>query len=439
MKQWILKIKKQKILFLIIFLILIFVTIMVGSNYIKKIEKQSENKNNEDQLAEPKIESNNQQVTTEGAEEPSVKLMSEEEAKNYFNATEIVFNNLPQSVILNTKEFGDADRESFNIEFWTEANCPFEGNEYGYEVPSNMIFSNCEKGEKGSHGGCATCEMSKIKLVPCWQKTDCSINEFSRVDPNYSSKKIIEGSIGGFYIDTNFDPEFTTYWQDSIQEVIDFINILDLESVSRGIYIKEELQNKFSGAKLENFEINSGKLDSEYNGNTTIITFNDETGSFILILNDNKAKRLLFLDQWHKHSVSFKNNPLAVDDKFFFQMSVGGAGGTCTGFYGEEYVCSIKNSDFICYGVGSFGGGASCSLGDTFIKDESKDVDNDNKNEIIVKHIADFPYDLFNHTENNCFEKEYFEEIYRLNENNNLELVSSRPIDGEIKKIIKDY
>lgn len=69
-----------------------------------------------------------------------------------FKATEIVSNDLPDS-----------------IEFWTEAYCPGSGTNYDYKLYDqgsywDYYLSSCEKGEIGSHGGCKTCIMSKIKL-----------------------------------------------------------------------------------------------------------------------------------------------------------------------------------------------------------------------------------------------------------------------------------
>ena len=66
-----------------------------------------------------------------------------------FKATEIVSNNLPNS-----------------IEFWTQAYCPASGTKYDYNFNYYRYnLGDCEEGEIGSHGGCPTCVMSKIKLV----------------------------------------------------------------------------------------------------------------------------------------------------------------------------------------------------------------------------------------------------------------------------------
>ena len=80
------------------------------------------------------------------------KQMTDDEAKVFFKATEIVSNNLPDS-----------------IEFWTEAACPLY-SVWAYIIPTDyellMQNSNCiTDTSKGVHGGCPTCVMSKIKLA----------------------------------------------------------------------------------------------------------------------------------------------------------------------------------------------------------------------------------------------------------------------------------
>ena len=75
---------------------------------------------------------------------------TKEEIKKQFKATEIISNNLPNS-----------------IEFWTEAYCPGTGSTYNYNFDNIGFYflDSCEQGEIGSHGGCKTCVMSKIKLA----------------------------------------------------------------------------------------------------------------------------------------------------------------------------------------------------------------------------------------------------------------------------------
>ncbi|MFA5368733.1 MAG: PsbP-related protein [Candidatus Paceibacterota bacterium] len=77
-------------------------------------------------------------------------LKNDEEARKFFDATEIV-ENKPDS-----------------IEFWTEAECPSIYADYPYEAPLFYYVNSCEKGEIGSHGGCLNCLMSEITVKP-WQ------------------------------------------------------------------------------------------------------------------------------------------------------------------------------------------------------------------------------------------------------------------------------
>ena len=64
-----------------------------------------------------------------------------------FSATEVINDNLPESVT-----------------FWTAAFCPSHNNRYAYKVPEGYEIASCEMGEAGSHGGCSFCAMAKIKL-----------------------------------------------------------------------------------------------------------------------------------------------------------------------------------------------------------------------------------------------------------------------------------
>lgn len=73
--------------------------------------------------------------------------MANDQLKEKFSFTQIVNNNIPKT-----------------IEFWTESYCPFEDINFSYTIPYDFELVSCERGEKGSHGGCPTCEMSKIEL-----------------------------------------------------------------------------------------------------------------------------------------------------------------------------------------------------------------------------------------------------------------------------------
>ena len=126
----------------------ILVFIFLGFIYFLNNDQQ----NNSNQVAiqeENVISVQEEEGNTVPAQKEEIVKSDDKDIKERFKATEIVSNNLPES-----------------IEFWTEANCPNEGLDYEYELPQRFKLLDCEKGEKGSHGGCKTCEMSKIILWP---------------------------------------------------------------------------------------------------------------------------------------------------------------------------------------------------------------------------------------------------------------------------------
>jgi hypothetical protein len=65
-----------------------------------------------------------------------------------FHASEVVENNLPQS-----------------IEFWTQAYCPGDDSAFDYKIPAGYRIESCEYGESGRHNGCPDCTMVKIRLT----------------------------------------------------------------------------------------------------------------------------------------------------------------------------------------------------------------------------------------------------------------------------------
>lgn len=133
--------QKQKGLAPIIIIgIVILVLVMVGGGgyYLVNNNKQA------------KLEKDNQASEEINLEKGEVveKSMLDQEARQYFHATEIVNNSLPDY-----------------IEFWTEAYCPGEGTPYDYVMPEGYDISSCDKNLQGIgiHGGCPTCVMSLIK------------------------------------------------------------------------------------------------------------------------------------------------------------------------------------------------------------------------------------------------------------------------------------
>ncbi len=105
--------------------------------------------------------------------------LTSNQVKEKFSYTELINNNLPQ-----------------DIEFWTQAYCPFSDPNYSYIIPYDFELLSCEKGRVGSHGGCSTCVMSKIKLRPknindFYQSVDIeyAIESLNSVLKNYNLKK----------------------------------------------------------------------------------------------------------------------------------------------------------------------------------------------------------------------------------------------------------
>ena len=145
---------------ILIFLIVVGVLAIGGAYYFwsQKSQKQvactQEEKTCPDGSTVVRVGPNCEFVACPEAKEENRNKISDEDAKKLFKATEIVSNNLPDS-----------------IEFWTEANCPHWDNEWIYQIPDYYSYlsdgspEDCIKGEMGSHGGCPTCIMSKIKLL----------------------------------------------------------------------------------------------------------------------------------------------------------------------------------------------------------------------------------------------------------------------------------
>ncbi|MFA5431374.1 MAG: Ser-Thr-rich GPI-anchored membrane family protein [Candidatus Paceibacterota bacterium] len=77
----------------------------------------------------------------------SIVVSSSTKDYSKFSVTELVEDNLPES-----------------ITFWTTAYCPSSAS-FPYIVPEGYKSVSCEAGAVGSHGGCSFCAMSKIKLV----------------------------------------------------------------------------------------------------------------------------------------------------------------------------------------------------------------------------------------------------------------------------------
>lgn len=134
-----------------------FITKNNQINLVINTQKQNQVQENQQGLSKDK-----KTLTQEERNNLTGKKMTDDQARVFFDTTEIISNNLPES-----------------IEFWTEAYCPGNGDVYNYNF-DNLKYNNtdyyfldsCDQGDIGSHGGCQTCAMSKIKLIPIGCETD---------------------------------------------------------------------------------------------------------------------------------------------------------------------------------------------------------------------------------------------------------------------------
>ncbi len=364
-------------------------------------------------------------------EEVEDDKIDKERLKEILHATEIVSYDL--KILVDLDEFRRG-----SIEFWTEATCPFEGRDYEYKIPEGFAFNSCKEGEVGSHGGCPTCEMSKVSLDVCnYDEHYCSLEgyiESIKEDHWISMEDIIEGKIVGsegsdvFYLDTKFDPEFKLHYnpwrpyekevRENIRETIAVLDIfldkIDIPQLSKGEYSKNEVERMFKteldklgsikAVDIKNFKKNAGKLDPEYGGDTAIITFTNSMPGihgwvhphYILIVNRDGERRLLMEAIGHKLNWGLENEVVEIGDKFFFETSRYGEGGMCAGAGTTKSLCRLKEGDFFCYyGIGrrlyGRGGPQGCGPGGNIqIEYDTRDVDNNGENEVVISFIAEY-------------------------------------------------
>ncbi|MFA6252280.1 MAG: hypothetical protein WCX74_02680 [Candidatus Paceibacterota bacterium] len=159
-----------------------------------------------------------------------------------FKATEIVSNNLPES-----------------IEFWTESYCPGNGFNYNYKFEGSDMyrysFDSCEQGDTGSHGGCKACIMSKIKLI---KSSECEGNKKQYYQVNgknifvqlegvnncdYYQIRIYGGGIDQ-KIEGHADLSFNNdYNFDGYKDISVLVDVA--QNNSYGIYLYNQKENKY--------------------------------------------------------------------------------------------------------------------------------------------------------------------------------------------------
>lgn len=171
----------------------------------------------------------------------SMKFPTDQELKNYFKATEIVHFNI---------------LDSYNIDFWAESNCPYGGKGYEYQVPKGYGLGYCEAGEKGSHGGCKTCEMSKINLVWGRQSPESLFSEKKNISnkisrQTFSEKDITIERIPIDDIIFSNDEKIKDYFSKEINDInknyIEIKRIKDLANDNEIIFLSYSTQNCMGG------------------------------------------------------------------------------------------------------------------------------------------------------------------------------------------------
>ena len=151
-------------------IILFFIAIAIGIVFVYQNKRNNNQEINNNQKIEQEVINKETNSSNDNQGQAS-SIDSNEDIKGGFRATEIVSNNLPES-----------------IEFWAEAYCPGSGTDYDYVFEekdgdsSNYSILSCERGNIGSHGGCKTCIMSKLKL-----------GKFSSCENNFVKYLTIQG------------------------------------------------------------------------------------------------------------------------------------------------------------------------------------------------------------------------------------------------------
>jgi len=297
-----------------------------------------------------------------------------------FKATEIVSNNLPES-----------------ITFWTQANCPFEGNSYEYISPDKFKIDRCEKGERGSHGGCPTCDMSMVSLSVCGRSSYCSLEDYIEGIKNNFEISLVE------VISAKESNEFVVP-----EYPIDFPNKINFKKITNGEYSDGELKDFFH----EDVKISTGRLDSKYDGNVAVLSFDGSYYLYLVIVREDGFKKVMGLEKVHKVFQKFKNIAHKVKDKFLFELYIGQSGRNTSS--GNTYYCELSNSNFICYETGESGAEES------FSSEDIHEWQNNNKSgreELVIKSVAEDDMGYI------VRRKEYLERRYYLDEDDNLRLI----------------
>jgi hypothetical protein len=360
-----------------------------------------------------------------------------------------------------------------SVEFWTEAKCY---GEYRYKVPEGFVFKkfgSCTPGEIGSHGGCPTCEMSKISLTMAVNSLEDYVESINIKELSLGEKikkrqmsEIEDVFYDKFSVDTNFKKNFISPdWEEtdyspsetslknnynSTLDVLDyFFKEIDIKNLVNGGYSKKDIQNIFEDQngqtasgyshdedifEFRNFEMVIGNFDHSHEGRVAMISFtrserwhNHPSNHYILIVNSEGEKRLLLEMVGHKTRGWININPLNIGGSYFFEARRSGYGGTCVGLTTAGTICGLKNMNFFCYEKSLYESyhsmGPGCGSQENILKEyEVKDTNEDGKNELVINFTVVYVVDI---SEDEIEEqtKKIMEETYKLDRGGDLVLI----------------
>ncbi len=439
-------------------LIIAFVAGIAGASVLLFSQEEEEVVLEEETLIEESEIVEEDEVELEKKETTDI---NKDKLKEEIRATEII-----------SYELTDSGRIK-SVEFWTEATCPFWDRDYEYETPEGFIYQSCKGGEIGSHGGCPTCEMSKISLTMAINNLEdyvesINIEELSLGEriKNRLIDEITETYLSEFYVDTGFKKNFINpYWEQTVHspsdtslrndynstlEVLDyFFEEINIKNLVQGYYSKKDIQNIFEDQKgqitsgyshdedvfeFRNFEIATGNFDYSNDGAVAIISFarsargfNYPSNYYILVINSEGERRLLLEMEGHKTRGWINITPINIGGNSFFEAKRSGYGGTCVGKTTIGTICRLKNMKFFCYDKPLYrfylSMGPGCGSQENIRKKyEVKDINGDGENELVITFTAVYVIDIYR-DETKEQTKKIMEETYKLDGNGDLVLL----------------
>ena len=282
-----------------------------------------------------------------------------------FSATEVVEDNLPES-----------------ITFWSPAFCPDRYTNYVYSAPEGYELVSCEMGQTGTHGGCSYCAMSKIKLKAN-KKTDISGAYIKITSPKMEEALVVgetykiqfeTNRIKSMYLSHNSGegamlirdevPSKTGFFELKIPEHYnkkDKIVIMVWDSLNDGVSDTVEYKIKALGEATEkkflsptaNTELCKGKSvvvkwqgekDSLYN---LMIASEDGYTSWSVVNNIKTDANGIGQFNWIIGKYSQNQKDLSRSKFKFYAQSVGSSGSTTLERVGFSEIITISNCDTV--------------------------------------------------------------------------------------------